>query len=184
MKAPGLDGYTPELYKNDGAYTGFHTSFRLSKDIYRGEYLPSGYQVHIKLIAKKGTEPGSYMPISLLNLDKILSKIMANRLAKILPTLIGPAQSGFTQGRSTASNIQEVLAILEYEKTHLNSDMAIISLNAKKAFDNISFSWLPLVLQCFGFSSSLLQLISIMYASPTANIVAAGLELRSNYKGH
>lgn len=81
-------------------------------------YLPSGYQAHIKLIPKKGKDPsgpGSYCPISLLNLDsKLLSKIMANRLALIIiPSLIHPSQAGFTQGRSATSNIRKILAVLE-----------------------------------------------------------------------
>lgn len=47
------------------------------------QYLPSGLQAHIKLIPKKGknlTDPGSYCPISLLNLDsKLLSKIISEQ---------------------------------------------------------------------------------------------------------
>lgn len=56
-----------------------------------GPYLPLDHQAHIKLTVKKGknpTEPGSYRPISLLNIDsKILSTIVAFLLAN-MPSLI------------------------------------------------------------------------------------------------
>lgn len=68
------------------------------------QYLPSGLQTHIKLIR----------PISLLNLDfKLLPKIIANRLAHIMSSLIHPSQAGFTQGTSATFKIQKVLAVLE-----------------------------------------------------------------------
>lgn len=106
-----------------------------------GSYLPFAYQAHIKLIAKKGkdpSEPNSYKPILLLNLDsKILFKIIANRLAKILQTLIHPAQAGFTQGRSTSSNIRKVLTVLEHARSNINDDIAKISLDTEITFDNV-----------------------------------------------
>lgn len=78
-------------------------------------YLPSGYQVHIKLIPKNQKnpmEPGSYHTISLLKLDsKLLSIITANWLVQIMPSLIHPSQAGFTQGQSATSNIRIVMEL-------------------------------------------------------------------------
>lgn len=97
-------------------------------------------------------EPGSYHPISLLNLDtKLLSKIMANRLALIMLTLIHHSQAGFTQGSSATSNIIIVLTVLEYVITNPTMDTAIITLDTEKAFDNERFQWLKMVLIKFGF---------------------------------
>lgn len=90
----------------------------------RGAYLSSEQQAYIKL-----TKPGSYHPISLLNVNsKILTKIIAARLATILPTMIHPAIAGFVKGLSTSSNIRKVLAILEYAKNHPSKDITIITL--------------------------------------------------------
>lgn len=88
-KAPGPNKYTPEFYKLM-AHMVVPTLATIYQAILKvGDYLPSGYQAHIKLIAKKGkdpTAPSSHRPISLLNLDsKIISKMIANRLAKLCP---------------------------------------------------------------------------------------------------
>lgn len=66
-----------------------------------GPYLPSGTQDDIKLIAKKGKDPllpGSYRPISLINVDtNILSKILATQLARLLPSILHQLSQGLSQ---------------------------------------------------------------------------------------
>lgn len=98
-----------------------------------GQYLPSGTEAYIKLIPnpdKDASQPSSYRPISLLNIDaKILSKIVAIRLARIMLDLIHPAQAGFIQGRSAMANIRKVLAVLEYAKNQLGAAVAIVTLD-------------------------------------------------------
>lgn len=56
----------------------------------------------LTLIPKQGSsllETRNYRPISLLNLDyKILTKILVNRIKKILGRIINEDQSGFLPG--------------------------------------------------------------------------------------
>lgn len=174
-KAPGPDGYTAEFYKMTRDFIPDTLKHVYAAMWDGGPYLPTGTQAHIKLISKKGKDPllpGSYRPISLINVDvKILSKIIASRLAPLLPSLLHPAQSGFVSGRSATLNIRKVLMALEYAKTHPNQDIAIMSLDAEKAFDNISFSWLFRVMTQFGFSGPIMRFLLQMYASPTARLV-------------
>lgn len=133
----------------------------------------------IKLIFKKGKdlkEPGSYHPISLLNLDsKLLLKIVMNRLVPIMPPLIHLSQAGFTQGRAASSNIKKVLTVLEHARANLSGDTAIVTLDAEKAFDNVGFHWLKMFLSKFGFSGPFFHLINTMYSAPSMNVIAAGL---------
>lgn len=68
-----------------------------------------------------------------------------------MPSLIYPSQAGFTQGCSASSNIRKVITALEHAKANSDGDYAKISLDAEKAFDNVSFSWLSLVLKQFKF---------------------------------
>lgn len=74
-----------------------------------GKYFPTDNEAHIKVFPKKGrnTEiPSSYRPISLIHQDsKIMSKILASRLARVIPSLIHLAQSGFVKGRSAVINM-------------------------------------------------------------------------------
>lgn len=77
-KAPGPDGFTGEFYKSLQPLLECKLHEVYQHIWSEGTYLPTGNQAIIKLLAKKGKdpqEPGSYRPISLLNLDvKILSK--------------------------------------------------------------------------------------------------------------
>lgn len=141
-----------------------------------GQYLPSGFQAHIKFILQKGKDPkkqGSYFQISLLNLDsKILFK---NQKASLNYAHPDSSLSSWLHPRAYSH--------LKYSKGPYCSragqgwslqDLAIITLDAEKAFDNVSFHWLWLVLQSFGFSGSFLHLISSMDSSTLANVITAG----------
>lgn len=119
-KSPGPDGL-PISY-----YSTFHdtliphliplfnltlTNVPLSNDMTKA---------HIVLIPKEGKDPSmcpSYRPISLLNIDlKLLAKLLANRLAPMLPSLIHRDQTGFVRGREGKDNTARVLNILFHAK--------------------------------------------------------------------
>lgn len=96
-------------------------------------------------------------------------------MANIVPFLLHPAQSSFVKTRSATLNIRKVLMVLEYPKSNPDKDLAIITLDAEKAFDNVSFDWLSMVLMDMGFSGPFKHLIESMYASPTARLMVTGL---------
>lgn len=55
---------------------------------------------------KDAKQPSSYRPIPLINLHvKIMSKIVKDRLATVLLTIIHPSKTGFVRGRSAPANI-------------------------------------------------------------------------------
>lgn len=137
---------------------------------------------HYQTFSKKGERFTRNRPISLLNVDiKILSKIIATRLADILPSLIYSAQSGFVKGRTASLNIRKVLMVLEHTKANPGENFAIIILNTEKAFDNVSFKWLSSVLSRLGFSGPFSHVIETMYASPLARLLVAG-PLSENFR--
>lgn len=148
-KAPGLDGFTGELFKSLQDIVK-PTLLQVYNGIWSGgPYLLTGNQAIIKLLSKKRKnplEPGSYRPILLLNLDvKILSQIVTARLANILPSLINPAQYGFVRGRTATLNIHKVMMVREHAKANPGRYLDI-TLDAEKAFNNVSFDLPSLVL--------------------------------------
>lgn len=57
---------------------------------------------------KDPTSPSSYRPIAILNTDyKILAKVLANRLAPLVPELVHFDQNGFVPQRNTTLNIYD-----------------------------------------------------------------------------
>ena len=53
-----------------------------------------------------------YRPITLLNIElKILSRVLANRLQRVISDLIGPKQNYAVKGRSIQDNLRLVLEV-------------------------------------------------------------------------
>lgn len=140
-KCPGPDGYSSEFYKKFKDKLApllldmYNESFTL------GELPQTLNQATISLLLKKGKDPlscSSYRPISLLNVDfKLLSKVLAMRLESILPKIINADQTGFIQNRHSFSNLRRLFNII-YNIPPNNSQEAVISLDAEKAFDRLS----------------------------------------------
>lgn len=67
----------------------------------------------ISLIPKKNKDKTileNLRPISLLNVNyKILTKVLADRLEKVLPKIISPDQTGYAKGRYTGENIYNII---------------------------------------------------------------------------
>ena len=60
------------------------------------------------------SELKNWRPISLLNIDyKILSKVLARRMEKVLPKLVHSDQTGFVNGRYIGQNIRLLYDIME-----------------------------------------------------------------------
>uniref|UniRef100_A0A3Q1F1B9 Reverse transcriptase domain-containing protein n=1 Tax=Acanthochromis polyacanthus TaxID=80966 RepID=A0A3Q1F1B9_9TELE len=124
-KCPGEDGFPLEFFKvmkgkiNDLLLRVFNRSFEESK-------LPeSMYRANITLIAKKNRNPdlcSSYRPISLFNVDnKILSKILALRLEKVVNSIVDADQTGFIRGRNSYHNTRRLFHIIHYLNTSKTS---------------------------------------------------------------
>ena len=74
----------------------------------------------ITLIEKRGNDKRlikNWRPISLINVDtKIISKVLANHLEKVLPNLIHSNQNAFVKGRSIFDAVRSINGIVDYSK--------------------------------------------------------------------
>lgn len=176
-KCPGPDGIPIEIYKifKDKLITPLLDMY--NESLNNGSLPPSLNMAEISLILKPGkpsTLCTSYRPISLLNNDlKILCKVLARRLDTLLPQMVHPDQNGFVQGRQGFHNIRRVLNIL-YEKSGCK-DNAILSLDAEKAFDRVTWQYLFEVLERYGINGNFLNWIKLIYADPQAMVLTNGL---------
>ena len=101
-KAPGLDGFTVEFFKYCWEVVK-HAIYGVVEDSRRSaSILKALNSTMITLIPKENeaTTLDNYRPIALCNVVyKIISKVIANRLKPLLPTLISQEQAVFIEGR-------------------------------------------------------------------------------------
>lgn len=172
-KAAGPDGLPIDIYKMFRGKLIIPLLNMYLESFEKGDLPPSLKSALITLLLKPGKTPtdcGSYRPISLLNTDtKILCKVLAKRLEHCLPNLIYNDQNGFIQGRQAFHNIRRVLNIV-HEKEG-SQDIALLSLDAEKAFDRIEWIYMFEVLKRFGVGYSFLRWVKLLYTDPTAEIL-------------
>ncbi|KAB2596574.1 hypothetical protein D8674_032024 [Pyrus ussuriensis x Pyrus communis] len=103
-----------------------------------------------------------FRPINLCNYSyKILSKILANRLKLLLPTIISPSQNAFVAGRQIQDSIgiaHEMFHFLKGRKTMNRFEMGI-KLDMQKAYDRVEWDFLDVVMEKMGFCSRWRSLI-------------------------
>jgi hypothetical protein len=119
---------------------------------------------HIALIPKtKSAESLSqFRPISLCNvIYKTISKVLANRLKVILPSIISDSQSAFVPGRLITDNIMVAFETLHYMKTKRQGRTTHMAakLNMSKAYDQVEWRYLEDLMLKIGFHASWVQLI-------------------------
>ena len=131
----------------------------------------------VVLIPKKdGAETvHDFRPISLIHtFAKIISKILAIRLAPRMDELIVPCQSAFIKGRSIHDNFLYVRNIAR--RFHQNKMPALLmKLDISKAFDSVRWDFLLDLLQKRGFPTRCRHWIAATLASSTSRILLNGI---------
>lgn len=176
-KSPGPDGFTAIYYKT--------FSHLLAKPILQAlnslstpQNLPPTFNTaHITVLPKPGKDPNicsSYRPISLLNLDmKLLSKIIATRIGKFLPDIVGPDQAGFMPEREAPDNVVKVMNFIHSLRGNSVGGL-ILSTDAEEAFDRVVWDYMFAVCKHVGFQTNMLTWISTLYQNQTARLKIKG----------
>ena len=109
-KTPGHDGFPIEFYLKFWSKLGPPLLNELLNEAFSLGHLSSSQQIGlIRLIHKKNdkvTRLKNWRPISLLNTDyKIAAKALANRLRKVLESVVNTDQTGSVPGRTITDNL-------------------------------------------------------------------------------
>lgn len=118
-KASGPDGLNPAFFQHFWGLLGEEVFKCCYQWLDEGIFPAEVNDTTLVLIPKKDNvdDPKDLRPIALCNvLYKILSKVLANRLQKILPNIISEEQSAFVSGRNITDNILVAFEILHYMK--------------------------------------------------------------------
>ena len=122
--------------------------------LFCGEVLPKSISsTSIVLLPKVNSQDFSqFRPISLCNfINKVVSKVLFDRLARVLPKIISPQQSGFVKERQISDNFllaQELISGIRQSNRRGN---VVLKLDMAKAYDKVSWLFLLPVLRWFGF---------------------------------
>jgi hypothetical protein len=127
-KAPGPDGFTVEFFKACWDVVK-HEIYGIVEDSRRSASILKALNATMITLIPKENEartPDRYRPIALCNVVyKIISKVIANRLKPLLPTLISQEQVGFVEGRQILDNIIQAHEIIHTLKSKRKGGMLI-----------------------------------------------------------
>lgn len=176
-KAPGPDGYTGKFYKSCWEIIKadiMAAIITLHQGNARGLGLLNA--AYITLIPKKDDAvlAKDFRPISLVHsFAKLITKILANRLAPLLDSMISTNQSAFIRGRCIHDNfilVQQMVKVLHRQRV----PTLFLKLDISKAFDSVSWAFLMEVLHHLGFGALWCNLISHLLATSSTQILLNG----------
>lgn len=176
-KSPGRDGLSGEFYKH---FKEVLTP--ILKEVY-DEIFEKEETSHlmgigvIKLIFKKRGDKNdlkNYRPITMLNTDyKILAKILANRLKKILPNIIETNQAYAIEGRDITDTVCSIRDVVSYMMEGRKKGY-VISLDLEKAFDRVEHEFMFAILEKFDFGQNFIKWLKILYKGAKSQIKCNG----------
>ena len=177
-RVPGPDGFTGRFYISCWHIIKADIMAALVSlqqgDMRNLELLNSAY---ITLIPKKAdaSEAKDYRPISLVHsFAKLMTKILANRLAPQLNTLVATNQSAFIRGRCIHDNymlVQQTIKVLHQRKI----SSLFLKLDISKAFDSVDWAFLLEILTHLGFGPTWVSIISNLLRSASTQIILNGI---------
>ncbi|CAI7789928.1 unnamed protein product [Closterium sp. NIES-54] len=152
-KSPGLDGIPKELFEQhwDVLGEGF---MGLARSFSASASLPASTKEAVTiLLHKKGDKDSlnNYRPITLLNFTyKVLARVVADRMKKVLHRVISKEQYGFIPGRRLSDAVSLVADIIDVANKG-NKDWFLLLVDFQKAFDSVSRGFLFETLEKMGF---------------------------------
>ena len=117
QKSPGSDGLTTKFYKIVWLDIKTYSVNAINYSYQIGHLSELQKQSIITLLPKSGKDTSflqNWRSIDLLNVDyKVATKVIANRIKPLLPSIINQSQTGFMKGRYIGENIRLICEILE-----------------------------------------------------------------------
>ncbi|GKV29201.1 hypothetical protein SLEP1_g38147 [Rubroshorea leprosula] len=152
-KAPGPDGFNFRFVRREwetikGDVIGFIKEFQEKGKLVRG--LNSSFIVLVPKV-NNPQRIEEYRPISLIGaVYKILAKLLANRLKKVLDQVIGKQQMAFISGRQLMDGVVIANEVVDEAKKKKRKSF-LFKIDFEKAYDKACWKFLDCMMQKLGF---------------------------------
>lgn len=175
FKAPGPDGFQPVFYQDCWDVVGESVN-KFVLDFFETRQLPPKIKDALVVPIPKIGKPekiSQFRPISLCNvLFKTITKTMVNRLKKVMPKLIGPAQASFIPGRLSVDNIVVVQeAVHSMRRKKGRKCWMLLKLDLEKAYARIRWGFLEDSLKSAGLPKIWTKWIMTCVTGPSMNLL-------------
>ena len=116
----------------------------------------------------------SRRPISLVNVDaKLMSKVVANRIKKVLPYIIHYNQTGYVQDRYIGETVRSIFDIMEFTVNE-NVPGMLIFIDFQKAFDSLEWDFTFGCLESFNFGPDFSRWVKTFYKNIQSCVINNG----------
>ena len=111
----------------------------------------------------------------MVNVDsKLASKVIANRMKKVLPQIIHHNRAGFIKDRFIGEVARSILDIIDYTEAS-KSPGVLLFIDFEKAFDSIEWEFVCKSLAAFNFGPTLIVWIKTFYNKASSCVLNNGL---------
>ncbi|WKA05140.1 hypothetical protein VitviT2T_023123 [Vitis vinifera] len=152
-KAPRPDGFTMAFWQSSWEFVKEEILEMFKEFHEQGSFLKSLNNTFLVLIPKKGgaDDLGDFRPISLLGgLYKLMAKVLANRLKRVLNKVVAPTQNAFVMGRQILDASLIANEVIDSWQKRKEKGL-ICKLDIEKAYDSINWKFLLKTLHKMGF---------------------------------
>lgn len=156
----GLDGFTFEFYKVSWEVIECDIVYAIKYVFFKGNIPRCIKATTITLISIHPNvgNISEFQPISLCNsLYKIIAKILANRINKVIHIIIHKSQSNIIKKRDSTKNIILINDIFQNFRTSKLGKVFCAKLHLKKAFDLVSMDFILNKMKVKRFSDMFIQ---------------------------
>ena len=151
--------------------------FEFVSTFFESRKMPPGSNSSFITLISKVKNPiyvKDFRPISLIGIHyKIIAKVLANRLSKVVDKIVSHEQSAFISGRQILDGPLMLSEVIDWYKKR-KKKMLLFKVDFEKAFDSVSRKYLDFMLHNLGFGPKWRSWIKACLESSRTSILVNG----------